>query len=304
MGRMGISKTAMGKTAIEHYWQNYLQTLSDNSGAGQAYRIAQFSNNPELADELGQRVLDGVKTATCSALWEWTTEQKQLPEIGSKTIILGGAKTPICIIETTEVTIQAFKDVDARFAYDEGDLTLKVWQEKYWVHFSRVLSKIEKTPTVNMPLVCERFRVVYQSLPQGFIIRDCEPTEANTVLSLWQEAGITVSPVDELNNVIAAIVAKSTHLLVAEHDYQIIGSVLAAFDGWQGNLYRLVVHPDFRRFGVATKLVAEVEQRLSKQGVKKITVVMENSYEHTMSFWQAVDYESIGTCVMKLTHTL
>lgn len=33
-------------------------------------------------------------------------------------------------------------------------------------------------------------------------------------------------------------------LLLAMAEDEIIGTLLGAFDGWRGNLYRLVVHPD------------------------------------------------------------
>lgn len=67
------------------------------------------------------------------------------------------------IIETTEVTLRVFDEVDAQFAYEEGeyDRTFESWREKHWKYFSRVLPQIGKQPTPQMLLVCERFRIVY-----------------------------------------------------------------------------------------------------------------------------------------------
>ena len=123
----------------------------------------QFGDNPALANELGALVLAGTKTATCSALWEWEAEGSDLPQVGTKTVVLNGAEQPICIIETTEITVQPFNQVDAQFAYDEGedDRTLESWRREHWKYFSRALPKIGKQPTEEMPLVCERFKVVY-----------------------------------------------------------------------------------------------------------------------------------------------
>lgn len=155
----------MKKPAIEHYWQSYCQTLSPDEDLGQPYLVEQFGDSPEMANELGQLVLAGTKTATCSALWEWEAEHSPLPTVGLKTIVVDGSGTPFCIIETTEVNICPFDQIDAQFAYDEGedDRTLESWKREHWKYFSRALPKIGKEPTHNMLLVCERFQIVYRS---------------------------------------------------------------------------------------------------------------------------------------------
>ncbi|WP_261891985.1 ASCH domain-containing protein [Acaryochloris marina] len=152
-------------TTIQHFWQQYLQTLFPSTDANQSYLVEQFGDTPELANRLGHLILEGNKTATCSVLWEWEAEQSPLPTVGAKTIVLDGNEIPICIIETVEVNIYPFDQVNAQFAYDEGedDRTLESWRQEHWKYFSRVLAKIGKEPTLNMPLVCERFQIVYRT---------------------------------------------------------------------------------------------------------------------------------------------
>jgi uncharacterized protein YhfF len=148
---------------IEQFWQMYLAACPDKV-SGQADYVAEpFGDNPRLADELGQLIVQGVKTATCSVLWEWEAKGSPLPEVGLMTIVLNGRNQPLCIIETTEVTIRPFNEVDEQFAYEEGedDRSLAAWRREHWRYFSRVLPKIGKTVTQDMPLVCERFHVVY-----------------------------------------------------------------------------------------------------------------------------------------------
>ena len=162
----------MDSTAIAQYWQRYRQTYSPKTAAALPYQIEQFGDTPELANELGELVRQGTKTATCSALWEWEAEQSPLPTVGTHTIVLDGEGNPLCIIETTAVTICAFNAVDTPFAYaeGEGDRTLESWRREHWHYFSRVLPTIGKIPMLNMPLVCERFQVVFPMLspsPKG-----------------------------------------------------------------------------------------------------------------------------------------
>lgn len=61
----------MNTAQIEQYWQRYLKTLLVEIETQSAYLVAQFGDSPELVNELGQLVINSVKTATCSALWEW-----------------------------------------------------------------------------------------------------------------------------------------------------------------------------------------------------------------------------------------
>ncbi|HIK17646.1 MAG TPA: ASCH domain-containing protein [Leptolyngbyaceae cyanobacterium M33_DOE_097] len=148
----------------KQYWQEYLASQVESQASDAIYAVDQFGDSPDLAEELAQLVRSQIKTATCSALWEWETAGEALPEPGSKMVVLDGKGQPCCIIEITEVSIRAFNQVDAQFAYDEGegDRSLASWRREHWKYFSRVLPQIGKAPSQTMLLVCERFQVIYQ----------------------------------------------------------------------------------------------------------------------------------------------
>ncbi len=78
------------------------------------------------------------------------------------TVALDGRGEPLCIVESVEVTVRKYNEVDADFAHEEGegDLSLNYWREAHKNYFSRVLPKIGKEFSEEMPLVCERFRVI------------------------------------------------------------------------------------------------------------------------------------------------
>jgi uncharacterized protein YhfF len=111
-----------------------------------------FGDSPRLADELLDLVIRGVKTATCS-----TEDEPNTSKPGERWLVLDGQGTPRCVIETTKVTYRRFGEVDAAFAYEEGegDRSLTCWREAHRRYFGR-LGKFSE----DMMLMCERFRLV------------------------------------------------------------------------------------------------------------------------------------------------
>jgi len=111
-----------------------------------------FGDGPELADELLDLVMRGVKAATCS-----TEDEPNTSTPGERWIVVDGHGEPRCVIETTDVTYRRFGEVDAAFAYEEGegDRSLAYWRDAHRNYFGRQ-GKFRE----DMMLVCERFRLV------------------------------------------------------------------------------------------------------------------------------------------------
>jgi purine-nucleoside phosphorylase/predicted N-acetyltransferase YhbS len=125
----------------------------------------------------------------------------------------------------------------------------------------------------------------------GLRIRDCRPDEIEAVLMLWKQAETTISMTDSAANILHAITDSPAIVLVAELEGQIVGSLIGGFDGWRGNVYRLAVHPTFRRKGIARKLATEVHRRLASQGAKRMTALVLNYHPWATGFWEAAEYK-------------
>lgn len=166
-GQLPVVPTSLSpdlQSDCEAYWNSFLSSLpGDSPYRKQRYLAESFGDSPELADQLATLIRSGVKTATCSSLWEWQAEGSQLPTAGALTLVLDGSSRPICMIETVQVEIVPFEEVGADFAAaeGEGDGTLAYWREAHWRYFARVLENIDRQPELQMPLVCERFRLIY-----------------------------------------------------------------------------------------------------------------------------------------------
>jgi ribosomal protein S18 acetylase RimI-like enzyme len=91
-------------------------------------------------------------------------------------------------------------------------------------------------------------------------------------------------------------------LLVAEDNDTIVGTLIVAFDGWRGNMYRLAILPEYRRRGHARHLVDEGERRLRQRGVRRITALVAHEQPGATQFWEAVGYNLDRYTVRHVKH--
>lgn len=148
---------------VHAFWKGF----EDAAGSPQRprfYEAFHFSDSASSANALAQLVWEGRKRATASLLWFYQSRGKALPKAGDLSVVTLWLGTPVCVIETTEVRVLPFAQVDAAFAADEGegDLSLAYWRKVHWDYFSRECRTIGRLPDEQMPVVCERFRVVYR----------------------------------------------------------------------------------------------------------------------------------------------
>ena len=149
---------------IETFWQGYLSTRSEEDQKNApTYIVDHFADTPEAATKVGKLVRDGVKTTTSSLVWGLEAIGVSLPKVGPIELIVDGNGEPLCIIELTEVEIKPFNTVDEQFAleYGEGDCTLAFWLQDNWEFHSQWCRQIGHEPSETMPIVFQRFRVLY-----------------------------------------------------------------------------------------------------------------------------------------------
>ncbi|MGH2883885.1 MAG: GNAT family N-acetyltransferase [Solirubrobacteraceae bacterium] len=85
--------------------------------------------------------------------------------------------------------------------------------------------------------------------------------------------------------------ATPSALFVAEaDDGEIVGVLIAGWDGWRGHMYRLAVHPDHRRAGIGRRLVAAGEEHLRRLGTRRVTALVGYDDVVAAAFWDAAGY--------------
>lgn len=111
------------------------------------------------------------------------------------------------------------------------------------------------------------------------------------MLHLWSGARSShASTPDRKEHVESLLAEGPAALLVAEFDSQVVGAVIAAWDGWRGNIYRLVIHRDYRRRGIALQLTGAAEEHLRRCGAERVTALVAYDDQAAASFWDAAGY--------------
>jgi len=96
----------------------------------------------------------------------------------------------------------------------------------------------------------ERMDINYQ-----WAIRNAGNEDIAALLDLWVMAGSVPSVSDSPEGLAQLLAIDPQALLVAELDGVLVGSLIAAWDGWRGSFYRLAVAPEYRHRGLATMLL-------------------------------------------------
>ncbi len=94
------------------------------------------------------------------------------------------------------------------------------------------------------------------------------PEDYTRALELWQGIGegVRVGPSDAPSEIEKKLDRDPDLFLVAEAGDQLVGTVIGGFDGRRGHVYHLAVAAGFRRQGIGSRLMNELERRLRAKG--------------------------------------
>jgi ribosomal protein S18 acetylase RimI-like enzyme len=126
---------------------------------------------------------------------------------------------------------------------------------------------------------------------EGIMVRDCRQEDVVSVLGLWaRERSSHASALDRPEDVERLIDDSPAALLVAERDGEVVGALIAAWDGWRGNMYRLAVRQGCRREGIGIALTRAGEDYLRGHGARRVTALVAFEDEAAGAFWEAAGY--------------
>jgi ribosomal protein S18 acetylase RimI-like enzyme len=127
------------------------------------------------------------------------------------------------------------------------------------------------------------------------MIRPALAGELPDVLAFWQTAAENENrPADSPAALAALHLRDPDALLVAVDGDEIVGTVIAGWDGWRCHLYRLAVAPSRRRAGIGRELIAAAEQRFRVLGGTRADAMVLDDNDGAHGAWSAGGYRRQG----------
>jgi len=124
-----------------------------------------------------------------------------------------------------------------------------------------------------------------------FTLRPATAADIDGLLQLWQEAAENRGRPSDTREAVTALLGRDPGaVIVAEHDGELIGSVIAGWDGWRCHLYRLAVRPAWRRRGAGSTLLQAAEDRFTALGAARVDAMVLDSNELGQNLWHASGY--------------
>jgi ribosomal protein S18 acetylase RimI-like enzyme len=122
-------------------------------------------------------------------------------------------------------------------------------------------------------------------------IRPYQAADFDGLDALWREAFPDDPPRNRAAQSVPAKLALNDDLLfVAVEDDQIVGSIMAGYDGHRGWLYSVAVRQDAKRRGIGTGLVQTAEAALRRLGCAKINLQVRSTNAPVIAFYKGLGF--------------
>lgn len=121
-------------------------------------------------------------------------------------------------------------------------------------------------------------------------IRPFLPDDEAAVVALWQECRLTRPWNDPHKDIARKLAVQPELFLVAVEEAEIIGTVMAGYEGHRGWAHYLAVAPAFRGRGFARALLDRVEKELLARGCPKLSLLVRDSNREAMDFYRHLGY--------------
>jgi len=122
------------------------------------------------------------------------------------------------------------------------------------------------------------------------LVRAFEIGDEPAVIDLWRRCDLLRPQNDPHQDIRRKLRVRPDLFLVGLLDGEIVASVMAGYEGHRGWLNYVAVAPEFRRRGLARRILAEAERLLRAEGCAKINLQVRASNQPAVEFYRRLGY--------------
>jgi ribosomal protein S18 acetylase RimI-like enzyme len=126
------------------------------------------------------------------------------------------------------------------------------------------------------------------------VIRPYVAADVASVVALWRACGLTRPQNDPHKDIARKLKVNPEWFLVAERAGEIVGTVMAGYEGHRGWINYLGVAPALQRGGLGRRLMDEAEARLRAAGCPKINLQVRPDNRAAIAFYERIGFAVEG----------
>lgn len=127
-------------------------------------------------------------------------------------------------------------------------------------------------------------------MPTGVAVRPYASGDEGAVVALWGACELLRPWIDPRREITIKLRHQPDGFWVAEADDEVVGTVVAGFDGRRGWLNYLAVAPAWRRRGLGAALVGVAERDLAGRGCPKVNLQVRHDNAAVVAFYEHLGY--------------
>nr|WP_298688775.1 GNAT family acetyltransferase [uncultured Dongia sp.] len=121
-------------------------------------------------------------------------------------------------------------------------------------------------------------------------IRTYRESDEEAVVALWHTCGLTRPWNDPRKDIARKLTVQRELFLIGEIEGQLVGSVMAGFEGHRGWVNYLAVLPEVRGRGYGSTLMTAVEKKFVEHGCPKVNLLVRTTNTAVLEFYRRLGY--------------
>lgn len=148
---------------IQHFWEAARAAVPELPASG--YKVRTFGRGADMSNTLLSLIASGEKTGTFALEAEFQRDPAARPIVGDHFVVIRHDGIPALVYRVTEVSTVPFSGIGPIHVAVEGPNArdVGVWRKIHWPYWGAMLKDWGLTPTEDMPVVFQRFKLLYGS---------------------------------------------------------------------------------------------------------------------------------------------